>query len=40
MYNLPSDAQWFQPLGSCVGCGKPATGEIKGYRNDPRGPRM
>jgi hypothetical protein len=35
---LPDDAQWFQSLGPCVGCGKPATGFIMGYRNDKRGP--
>ncbi len=34
---LPEDAQWFDSIGSCVGCGKPATGFIKGYRNDNRG---
>lgn len=32
------DAQHFEPLGSCCcGCGKPATGTLRGYRNDPRG---
>jgi hypothetical protein len=35
---LPVDAQWFEPLGPCVGCGKPATGIIRGHRNDNRGP--
>lgn len=35
---LPRDAQWYEPLGPCVGCGKPATGIIRGARNDNRGP--
>lgn len=38
MKSLHPDAQWFQPLGACCGCGKPATGILKGYRNDDRGP--
>jgi hypothetical protein len=31
------DAQWFEPLGRCNGCDKPATGILRGYRNDNRG---
>jgi hypothetical protein len=39
MPNYHPDAQWFQPLGKCCcGCGKPATGTLRGYRNDDRGP--
>lgn len=33
------DAQWFQPLGKCLGgCGKDATGTMRGFRNDNRRP--
>lgn len=35
---LHPDAQWFEPLGACCGCGKPATGILRGHRNDNRGP--
>jgi hypothetical protein len=38
MKELHPDAQWFEPLGSCVGCNKPATGILRGHRNDNRGP--
>lgn len=31
-------AQWFDPLGTCRGCGKAATGTIRGTRNQSFGP--
>jgi len=31
-------ARWWKALGSCVGCGKPATGELMSDRNDRIGP--
>ena len=39
MPNYHPDAQWFESLGTCrCGCGKPATGRLRGHRNDDRGP--
>jgi ferredoxin len=35
---LPPDTQWFDRLGACIGCGKPATGIIRDHHNDNRGP--
>jgi hypothetical protein len=31
-------AQWFDALGKCRGCGKAATGVIRGTRNQSFGP--
>ncbi len=32
------DAQWFESLGPCAsGCGKPATGVLRGHTNERRG---
>lgn len=32
------DVRWFDPLGKCSGgCGKPATGVLRGSRNDSHG---
>lgn len=27
-------ARWFRATGTCVSCGRPATGELMSYRND------
>jgi hypothetical protein len=31
-------AQWFDALGKCCDCPKPATGILRDHRNDNRGP--
>ena len=29
--------RWFDPLGKCTGCARPATGTLRGPRNDSYG---
>lgn len=31
------DVRWFDSLGKCCGCSKPATGVLRGSRNDSHG---
>jgi len=33
----PDQVQWFDPLGACFNCGKPATGTLRGPRNESYG---
>lgn len=34
---MADQARWFHALGACIGCRKPATGVLRGPRNDSYG---
>ena len=34
---MADQVRWFEALGSCAGCGKPATGKLRGPQNESYG---
>jgi hypothetical protein len=34
---MSDQVRWFDPLGRCMGCGKAATGTLRGPRNESYG---
>jgi hypothetical protein len=35
--NIPDQVRWFEALGRCCGCKKPATGKLRGPLNESYG---